>query len=757
MGYVPIPKDLKKVKTKVVFNLTRRQLIGFTLAGLVGIPVYLFMRKFMPNDIAILFLIVSTLPIFFVTLFEKDGLTFEKYFKHIYLHKFYQPQKRVRKEVYLEQEKKNTANLVRKNQKVLKENKRNLKKEKMTKQKKKTSLIDLIFKKEPKRYTVEETIPYMRMLKSGICQLDEKHFNKCIAFQDINYQLALEEDKDLIFNQFAKVIGATKKKDGYYEGSGYRVSWCVGHLIQMANPDSYDEKYAKWNMEDLPIIPSEYKYEVSRSTKKQFSILKKLLNDKEVGNVVNACDAGREGESIFRLVYNQANCKKKMKRLWISSMEDSAIKDGFNNLKDGSYYDDLFKSAKARAIADWLVGMNISRLYSCLYNQNYSVGRVQTPTLAMIVNRDDEINNFKKEKYYAVELSLDGFSISTDRIDDRTTTEQLINLVSSSIEITDVIQKEKITKPELLFDLTTLQRECNKYFGYSAKQTLDYAQSLYEKKLITYPRTDSRCLTEEMITSTMNNILGRNDFDTERIKIVFNSQKVTDHHAIIPTISSLKDDISGLPESEAKVYRLITNKLHASVGYPLVENTTKIVAKFDGFEFTSSGKVIIDEGFTKYLKEYKTKKTEDALLPDVKVGDVFEIKNKEIKEKYTTPPKHFTEDTLLKAMEVAGNDALEKGIEVERKGLGTPETRAGIIENLIFKGFIERDKKNLIATNKGISLVTIVADTFKSAKTTANWEMQLSDIASGKEDKEKFLNSIEEEIKNTISTYKNRN
>ena len=561
-------------------------------------------------------------------------------------------------------------------------------------------------------------------------------------------------EKPSVAVSIAKVIGATKKKDGYYEGNGYRVSWCVGHLIQMANPDSYDEKYAKWNMEDLPIIPSEYKYEVSKSTKKQFNVLKKLLNDKEVENVVNACDAGREGESIFRLVYNQANCKKKMKRLWISSMEDNAIKDGFNNLKDGSCYDELFESAKARAIADWLVGMNISRLYSYLYKQNYSVGRVQTPTLAMIVNRDDEISNFKKEKYYAVDLSLDGFSISTDRIDDRTTTEQLINLVGSSIEITDVIQKEKITKPELPFDLTTLQRECNKYFGYSAKQTLDYAQSLYEKKLITYPRTDSKCLTEDMITSVINNILGKNDFDTERIKMVFNSKKVTDHHAIIPTISSLKDDISDLPESEAKVYKLIINKLHASVGLPLVENTTKIIAEFDGFEFSSSGKVIIDEGFTKYLKEYKTKKTEDVLLPDVKVGDVFEIKNKEIKEKYTSPPKHFTEDTLLKAMEVAGNDTLEKGIEVERKGLGTPATRAGIIENLIFKGFIERYKKNLIATNKGISLVTIVSDTFKSAETTAEWEMKLSDIANGKANKDDFLKGIEAEIRETVGIYR---
>lgn len=560
-------------------------------------------------------------------------------------------------------------------------------------------------------------------------------------------------EKPSVAISIAKVIGANKKKDGYYEGNGYRVSWCVGHLIQMANPDAYDEKYAKWNMADLPIIPSDYKYEVAKATKKQFNILKKLMNDKEVDTVINACDAGREGESIFRLVYNQVNCKKKMKRLWISSMEDSAIKEGFDNLTDGKNYDNLFESAQARAIADWLVGMNISRLYSCLYQQNYSVGRVQTPTLAMIVKRDDEIANFKKEKYYAVELATNGFTLSTDRIDDEVAAEQLLNLVGDKIEITDIIQKEKITKPDLPFDLTTLQRECNKYFGYSAKQTLDYAQSLYEKKLITYPRTDSRCLTEDMIVSTVNNILGKNDFDTERIKVVFDSKKVTDHHAIIPTVSSLSEALSGIPESEAKVYRLISNKLHASVGYPLVESTTKIIAEFDGFEFTSSGKVIKDEGFSKYLKEYKSKKNEDIELPNVSVDDVLSIENKEIKEKFTQPPKHFTEDTLLKSMEIAGNDALEKGVEVERKGLGTPATRAGIIENLIFKGFVERDKKNLVATHKGISLVTIVSDTFKSAETTAKWEMELSDIAQGKSSKEEFLEAIENELKEAVLTY----
>ena len=560
-------------------------------------------------------------------------------------------------------------------------------------------------------------------------------------------------EKPSVAISIAKVIGANKKKDGYYEGNGYRVSWCVGHLIQMANPDAYDEKYAKWNMADLPIIPSDYKYEVAKATKKQFNILKKLMNDKEVDTVINACDAGREGESIFRLVYNQVNCKKKMKRFWISSMEDSAIKEGFDNLTDGKDYDNLFESAQARAIADWLVGMNISRLYSCLYQQNYSVGRVQTPTLAMIVKRDDEIANYQKEKYYTVELATNGFSLSTDRIDDEVAAEQLLNLVGDKIEITDIIQKEKITKPDLPFDLTTLQRECNKYFGYSAKQTLDYAQSLYEKKLITYPRTDSRCLTEDMIVSTVNNILGKNDFDTERIKVVFDSKKVTDHHAIIPTVSSLSGDLSGIPESEAKVYRFISNKLHASVGYPLVESTTKIIAEFDGFKFTSSGKVIKDEGFTKYLKEYKSKKNEDVELPNVSIGDVLSIENKEIKEKFTQPPKHFTEDTLLKSMEIAGNDALEKGVEVERKGLGTPATRAGIIENLIFKGFVERDKKNLVATHQGISLVTIVSDTFKSAETTAKWEMELSDIAQGKSSKEEFLEAIENELKEAVLTY----
>ena len=567
-------------------------------------------------------------------------------------------------------------------------------------------------------------------------------------------------EKPSVAMSIAKVIGATGRQDGYYEGGGYIVSWCVGHLIQMASPSAYDEKYGKWKLEDLPIIPGKYKYEILKATRGQFNILKKLMNSKEIETVINACDAGREGELIFRLVYEQASCKKSIKRLWVSSMEDVAIKEGFKQLKEGKEYEALYQSALARSKADWLVGINMSRLYSLIYNQNYSVGRVQTPTLAMIVKRDDEIAAFKKEKYYIGELYFTGFTLSTDRIDSLEIVEDLVNVVGNTITVRNVEKKEKLTKPDLPFDLTTLQRECNKYFGYSAKQALDYAQSLYEKKMITYPRTDSRYLSKDMIINTVNNILGKNDFDTERIKVIFNSAKVTDHHAIIPTVGSLEEDMSTIPESERKIYNLILNKLHASAGYPLIENITKIVAVYesqgDVFEFKASGKVITDEGFTKYLKQYGSKKNEDVIVPDLNVGDVLKIKDKEIKEKYTTPPKYFTEDTLLKAMETAGNDALEKEAEVERRGLGTPATRAGIIENLISKDFIERDKKNLIATKKGKALIEIVEDNFKSAKTTAKWEIKLSDIALGKASNEAFLTGIESEIKETIAKYQGR-
>ena len=563
-------------------------------------------------------------------------------------------------------------------------------------------------------------------------------------------------EKPSVAQTIAKVIGATKKKEGYYEGGGYRVSWCIGHLVQMSNPETYDERYKRWNLDDLPIIPSHYRYEVSKKTKQHFQLLKKLMNKKDTKSLINACDAGREGESIFRLVYNQAQCKKFVERLWISSMEDKAIEVGFKNLKDSQFYDGLFESSQARAIADWLVGMNLSRLYSCLYKQPYSVGRVQTPTLAMIVKRDDEILQFKKQKYYTVEVMGKNLTLSTERLDEKMIAQLIMDLVGESIQIRESLREEVVTRPELPFYLTSLQRECNHYFGYSAQKTLDLAQSLYEKKYITYPRTDSRYLTEDMLDSIVNGIIGMNDFDESRLKIVFNSKKVSDHHAIIPTVSSLTKNISRLSEEERQVYCLIGNKLHASVGYPLVEEKRKIIAKIEDFTFVKSWKVIVDEGFTRYLRAFQHP-INDQSFPDLNVGDVISVHKKEIKEKYTKPVQHFTEESLLKAMEMAGKEGLQKGIEVERKGLGTPATRAGIIENLISKGLVERDRKYLLATHKGVGLITVVSDTFKSATTTSKWEMELTRIAQGKATKEEFLRSLEEEIKSTIQQYQQDN
>ncbi|HFZ9752505.1 DNA topoisomerase 3 [Enterococcus faecalis] len=566
-------------------------------------------------------------------------------------------------------------------------------------------------------------------------------------------QLVIAE-KPSVAMSIAKVLGVKNKQNGYMEGNGYIISWCVGHLVGLVSPEIYDEKYKRWNIEDLPIFPKEFKHYVLPKVKKQFSILKILMNRKDINEVINACDAGREGELIFRLVYKQAKCKKDIKRLWISSMEDRAIKEGFENLKEGHDYDNLFASATARAKADWLVGMNLSRLYSLLYKQNYSVGRVQTPTLALMVKREGDIQSFKKEKYYTVELDLDDFSLTTERIDNPDIAEQLKNLVPETIKIDYVEEKEKITKPDLPFDLTTLQRECNRYFGYSAKQSLDYAQSLYEKKLITYPRTDSRYLTEDMITSLVNNILGKNDFDTDRIKVIFNTKKVTDHHAIIPTASASIEEIESLPESEKRVFKLIKNKLHASFSYPLKEKLTKIIAEFDGFEFITKGKTVIDGGFTKYLEDYKPKDKKDNPLPIVNPGDEFSIKEKTIKEKYTQPPKPYTEESLLKAMEIAGKGEIDKGIEVERVGLGTPATRAGIIENLIYKKYIKREGKNLIPTHLGLAVISIVAKELKNAKLTSDWETSLYYISKGKSREEDFLQEIEAFIAKQIDLYK---
>ena len=548
----------------------------------------------------------------------------------------------------------------------------------------------------------------------------------------------------------AKVIGANSRKDGYLEGNNYIVSWCVGHLVRMSNPETYDERYKRWNIADLPIFPDNYKYEVSKYTKKQYSILKKLLADKRVVEVVNACDAAREGELIFRLVYNQARCKKPIKRLWISSMEDKAIKEGFNNLKDGIEYENLYRSALARGQADWLVGMNLSRYYSCLHNNNYSVGRVQTPTLSMVVDRDKSIRNFEKEKYFTVQIDANNMKLETSRIDEKEKADKLLSSIPGIIEIKEIEKKRKITRPDRLFDLTTLQRECNKYFGYSAKQTLDYAQSLYEKKLITYPRTDSRFLTDDMVDNVKSYVDSfGNDFDEKNFKSIFDSKKVEDHHAVIPTNASLDFDTTSLQRSEEKVFELIKAKLLAARSGNLITENTRLICGVKGYEFTTTGTVVIDEGYTKYLTPY-IKKKEDKVLPKLDEGDKLNVESKKINEKYTNPPKHYTEDTLLKAMELAGSDA-NQDVELERKGLGTPATRAGILENLINKELIKRDERKLISTEKGEQLVSLVADFLRNPNTTVDWEVKLYEISEGKADLKDFIGDVEKRIREVIS------
>ncbi|HGS8953091.1 TPA: DNA topoisomerase 3 [Clostridioides difficile] len=557
-------------------------------------------------------------------------------------------------------------------------------------------------------------------------------------------------EKPSVAMSIAKVIGANSRKDGYVEGNNYIVSWCVGHLVRMSNPETYDERYKRWNIADLPIFPDNYKYEVSKYTKKQYSILKKLLADKRVVEVVNACDAAREGELIFRLVYNQARCKKPIKRLWISSMEDKAIKEGFNNLKDGIEYENLYRSALARGQADWLVGMNLSRYYSCLHNKNYSVGRVQTPTLSMVVDRDKAIRNFEKEKYFTVQIDANNMKLETSRIDEKEKADKLLSSIPGIIEIKEIEKKRKITRPDRLFDLTTLQRECNKYFGYSAKQTLDYAQSLYEKKLITYPRTDSRFLTDDMVDNVKSYVDSfGNDFDEKNFKSIFDSKKVEDHHAVIPTSASLDFDTTSLQRSEEKVFELIKAKLLAARSGNLITENTRLICGVKGYEFTTTGTVVIDEGYTKYLTPY-IKKKEDKVLPKLDEGDKLNVESKKINEKYTNPPKHYTEDTLLKAMELAGSDA-NQDVELERKGLGTPATRAGILENLINKELIKRDERKLISTEKGEKLVSLVADFLRNPNTTVDWEVKLYEISEGKADLKDFIGDVEKRIREVIS------
>lgn len=577
-------------------------------------------------------------------------------------------------------------------------------------------------------------------------------------------------EKPSVAQSIAKVIGATTKHDGYLEGSGYLVSWCVGHLVELAEPEEYDGKYEKWRKEDLPIIPGkdgmDWRYQISMATKKQFNILKELMKREDVDCTTNACDAGREGELIFRLVYDKVGCKKPIKRLWISSMEDEAIEDGFAHLKDGADYEKLYEAALCRERADWIVGINATRLFSTLYGQTLNVGRVMTPTLALAVEREAAIHSFKPESFYTVILNCNGVILSSDRIGDKEKAEALAdecNLIGEVL-IIDASKKEKQEKAPALFDLTNLQREANRRLGYTAQQTLDYTQSLYEKKLVSYPRTDSRFLTEDMEASLPGLIakiekIAKCEATAEKnFKAVINGKKVTDHHAIIPTASVDKANLEELPSGEREVLKLIAIRLLEAVSAPCRYMETVIDADCNGHQFKAKGKQVIDEGWKAIAPSKKSDKDEDndqEISASINAGEKLKINSKECKEGKTSAPKSFTEDTLLSAMEKAGADEIPD--EAERKGLGTPATRAGIIEKLVRIGFIERrgDKKTkyLVPTHKGEALITIVPEAIQSASLTADWEQRLLEIEKDTYSGSQFMEEIDELVSNLIDTY----
>ena len=566
---------------------------------------------------------------------------------------------------------------------------------------------------------------------------------------------------------YAKVLGANSRKDGYLEGNGYLVSWCVGHLVELAPPNVYDAKYVKWSIADLPILPQKWQYLVSASTKKQFGILKKLMHRPDVDSIVNSCDSGREGELIFRLVYQQAGCKKPFSRLWLSSMEENAIREGFASLKPSTEYDALYQAALCRERADWIVGINSSRLFSCLYGRPLAVGRVMTPTLAMAVQREAAISAFTPEKFYTVSLAFaDGGTASSKRFSQKADAETL--LANCRKEVSTVVQKverkEKTEKPPQLYDLTTLQRDANRLLGFTAQQTLDYAQSLYEKRLITYPRTDSRFLTEDMAASLPGLVTDTGKaFAVEEplpinVQQVINGSKVTDHHALLPTKSMAKADLAALPAGERNVLRLIAARLLCAVGEPHRYAETTLTTICAGEEFTVKGKVVLSEGWKamerKMLGELLGKQKEQAALPDVQEQSQCSIAGAELKEGQTSPPKHFTEDTLLYAMETASADSMPEG--VERQGIGTPATRAATIEKLVQKGFLERKgtkkTKVLLPTDKGKALITVMPEEIQSPEMTADWETKLLRIERSEMEPETFMTEIKEMISSLVTT-----
>ena len=579
-------------------------------------------------------------------------------------------------------------------------------------------------------------------------------------------------EKPSVAATIAAALGAKEKKDGYIAGNGCLVSWCVGHLVQLAEAAAYGEQYKKWSYDSLPILPQEWQYAVASDKGKQFKILKDLMHRADVSEVVNACDAGREGELIFRFVYEVAGCKKPMRRLWISSMEESAIKAGFASLKDGKEYAPLYSSALCRAKADWIIGINMTRLFSCLYGKTLNVGRVQTPTLKMLVDRDAAITTFKKEKYYHVRLSLSGVEAASAKIHAADEAGNLKAACEAAQAVcTSVTREKKTVAPPKLFDLTSLQREANRIYGYTAKQTLDLAQALYEKKLLTYPRTDSSYLTDDMggtaaqiaalLAGKLPFMQGA-DF-TPEISRLLDSKKVSDHHAIIPTMELAKADLAALPESERNILTLAGARLLMACAAPHIIEAVTAVFSCAGQEFTAKGKTVLAEGWKglerRFMATLKKKAdTEDdeenALsldVPPFAEGQTFDNPQAAVTEHFTTPPKPHNEASLLSAMERAGNE--ETDPDAERRGLGTPATRAAIIEKLVKGGFVERKGKQLIPTKSGIELICVLPEVLTSPQLTADWENNLTQIAKGNADPDSFMTGIETMTRELVSTY----
>ena len=565
-------------------------------------------------------------------------------------------------------------------------------------------------------------------------------------------------EKPSVAMSLAAVLGATERKDGYLEGSGYLVSWCVGHLLELAQPETYKEQYAKWRYEDLPILPENWKYEVPKDKKTQLALLCRLMKDKRVDSVVCATDAGREGELIFRLVYEYAGCNKPMERLWISSMEDAAIREGFDHLRPGSDYDKLYDAAVCRAGADWLIGINATRLFSVLYGVTLNVGRVMSPTLALLVQRESDIESFISKPFYVPEITCGGFTASGEKMTERSEAKKIrMDCDHNSAFVRSVEKQVKTIQPPRLYDLTTLQRECNRIYGYTAQQTLDYVQSLYEKKLATYPRTDSQYLTKDMQATAASLILwlrdnmpfGKGCAGEPDIDRVTDDSKVTDHHAIIPTVEIARTDLTELPSGERDVLTLLAVRLLCATTQAHRFETVTAMLDCQGHTFTAKGKTILQSGWKEVERihrmsirqsETEHRENEDAALPVLKEGQTFETVSASLREGKTSPPKHYTEDTLLSAMENAGAEDMPD--DAERKGLGTPATRAATLEKLVSAGFVERKKKQLIPTKKGRNLIAVLPDNIKSPILTAEWESMLKQVEHGELSATSFMDQI---------------